>query len=328
MEEVAIISCTKKGDEIAKIISSKIPSKVYLKEEIVKEGIFNITKEAFENYRKIAFISSTGIAVRAIAPLLKDKTKDPGVIVIDSSSKFVISLLSGHIGGGNKLAIDISSLLKATPVITTATDNLNIEAPDSFAEENGLIIDDMLICKKISTLLIEGKKVGFIDKTNSFKCPKGYSIDRTNLAGIVYVTDEEILEKEEIPVLKIIKRDIVIGIGSKKGVTFHAMKEFLLNSIKELNIDKRAIKIVSTVEVKKDERAILEIAKELNAELKIYKIDDIKKVQDNFEGSLFVEKTIGVKSVAEPVVFLSGGVSITKRLKKDGITLCIGRLKG
>ena len=73
-------------------------------------------KEAFPLCRLMVFIGATGIAIRSIAPYIRSKTKDPAVISIDEQGKFVIPLLSGHIGGANGLAAGIAAFLKAVPV--------------------------------------------------------------------------------------------------------------------------------------------------------------------------------------------------------------------
>jgi cobalt-precorrin 5A hydrolase len=76
-----------------------------------------------ESCQAVIFIASTGIAVRSIAPFLKGKAVDPAVLVIDSCANFVISLVSGHLGGANELTLNVAEILKTQPVITTATDN-------------------------------------------------------------------------------------------------------------------------------------------------------------------------------------------------------------
>ncbi|MCD8074891.1 MAG: cobalt-precorrin 5A hydrolase [Lachnospiraceae bacterium] len=108
----------------------------------------------------IVFVGACGIAVRTIAPFLKSKTTDPAVIVIDEAGQFVISLLSGHIGGANRLAERTAAILGATPVITTATDVNGKFAVDIFASDNHLRIRDMHAAKEISAAILRGERVG------------------------------------------------------------------------------------------------------------------------------------------------------------------------
>lgn len=84
---IAIISVTAKGDFIADKLSKKFPAVVYCKSKIEGFKLADITRKAFENNQSIIFISSTGIVVRAIAPFLKGKDKDPGIIVVDVGNK-------------------------------------------------------------------------------------------------------------------------------------------------------------------------------------------------------------------------------------------------
>ena len=93
--------------------------------------------DIFNRSDAIVFVGSAGIAVRKIAPYVRDKTTDPAVVSIDELGKFVIPLLSGHIGGANDLALKIADELGATPVITTATDINHKFSVDTWAARNG-----------------------------------------------------------------------------------------------------------------------------------------------------------------------------------------------
>jgi cobalt-precorrin 5A hydrolase len=351
--KIAVISVTNQGDIIASKIKEYYDIHLYLRQEVKERGLKDITREAFSDYKAIIYISSTGIAVRAAAPFLKSKIVDPAVLTIDSSGKFVISLVSGHLGGANELAFQVAETINAQPVITTATDNLGITAPDIIARNNNLIIDNFKSCKEISSLLVEGKRIGFVDERDFIELPKGYigaekrekikEKREDRIYGIVLVTDKQNYINEnlhiiknntlnnnkasKIPVLKLIRRDIILGIGCRKDFSIETMKVEVLEKLKEYNIDKKSVKAIATVEIKKDEKAIIELARYLGCELKIFSIDEIKKVQHHYEGSDFVEKNIGVRAVCEPCVELMDAELLTDKMKCSGMTLCIGQQK-
>ncbi|MBM7870825.1 cobalt-precorrin 5A hydrolase [Clostridium pascui] len=326
---IAVISITKNGDNLAKKIGEKFNIHLFSKNLSKDFNFKEVVRNSFENYEAVVFITSTGIAVRSIAPYITTKDKDPAVIVIDNLGKFVISLLSGHLGGANKITKDIALILRAEPIITTATDNLGIIAPDMIAKENNLIIDSLKNAKDIAALLVDEKEVGFLDEEELISCPSGYVSKLRQCDGVVYVTNKNVLEcieQKKIPKrLKLIRRNIILGIGCRKDYPMDSMKEKVLEVLKEQNIDARAIKCIATVEVKKDERAIIELSKYLDCDIKIFTIEEIKKVQHKYEGSAFVEKTLGITSVCEPSIELAGGTVEISKMKLDGMTLAIGK---
>jgi len=332
--KIAVISVTKSGDVISEKLKYVLDIDLYSKETIKGFSIRQVAKKAMEEYKAVIFISSTGIAVRAIAEHIKAKDKDPAVLVIDSCGNFVISLLSGHLGGANELALTVSQLLNSTPVITTATDNMGITAPDMIAKNNGLLIDNLKDAKNIAALLVDGKKVGFADDKTNISIPKGYTSNLKDSEGLVYITNKfrcnlsTLCNKNKgIAALKLIRRDIVLGIGCRRNFNPDEMRQTVQSLLKGRNIDERAVKFIGTVEVKKDEQAILKLAEYLDCELKIFSIEEIKKVHNKYEGSNFVEKTIGVRAVCEPCVELIGAKLITDKIKANGMTVCIGELE-
>ena len=338
---ICIISVTEKGDILARKIKNKIDGDLYLKSEINQFKLDNITKECFKKYDSIIFISSTGIAVRAISKYLISKDVDPAVVVVDVCNKFSISLVSGHLGGANKLTLKISEVLGNTPVITTATDNMKILAPDVVAMDNNLIIDNLKIAKSIASRLVNGEVVYFKDDNGIIKCPIGYKEVDEVKDNTLWVTNKRSLsvedkkdnldnyldEYKEKTILKLIRKDIILGIGCRRNTHSEKLFNFIDETLKENNIDLRAVDRIASINIKSDEKAILDLALSLNCNLQFFSAEEISKIEHKYEGSEFVKKSIGVASVSEPVVELARGEIIVSKIKKDGMTLCIGELK-
>ena len=319
---IYILSVSSLGDNLGEKLSRKLEGIYFGKNKVKELGLDKVSKEAMDKAKGIIFISSTGIAVRAVSPYLKGKTIDPGVVVVDAKGQYAISLLSGHLGGGNELAIKVSEILKATPVITTATDSLGIKAPDIIAKENNLLISDMKKAKYISALLIEGKKVVFQDKDKIIDIPKGYIEynEGTESCPKVIVTNKRVNSED----LVLARKNIILGIGCKKDVPKERMLKFIKESLKAYGYREDSILKIATIDLKAKEEAILNLAQMFNVPIEIYSRDEVKKIEHLFKGSDFVKKSIGVGAVAEPCVYLSKGKIAVERIAKEGMTLCIG----
>lgn len=319
---IYILSVSSLGDILGEKLSKNFSSVYFSKDKIKAVGLNEITKEAMEKAKGIIFISSTGIAVRAIATYLKGKAIDPGVVVVDAKGQYVISLLSGHLGGGNELAIKVSEILKSMPIITTATDSLGIKAPDMIAKENNLLISDMKKAKDISAFLIEGKKVTFEDEHEIIDIPEGYVeyAESSEKYPRVIVTNKT----SDSENLVLVRRNVILGIGCRKEVPKERMLDFIRESLKDYGYREDAILKISTIDLKATEEAIVNLSEVLSVPLEIHSRDEVRKIEHLFKCSDFVKKSIGVGAVAEPCVYLSKGKIIIERISKEGMTLCIG----
>ena len=144
----------------------------------------------------------------------------------------------------------------------------------------------------------------------------------------LWITNKEKSEEENLKgVLRLIRKNILLGVGCRKGVPSQELIDFVKYSLKDLNIDKRAVLKIGSIDLKKEEKAILDLSEYLNCPFETFSKDEIKSVQDEFEGSDFVEKSVGVRAVSEPAVLLMNGNIIVNKLKKNGMTLTIGELK-
>ena len=133
--------------------------------EVVTEPIARWAEEQMQSKNVLIFIGACGIAVRAIASSVKDKLTDSPVLVLDEKGRFVIPLLSGHVGGANALALRIAERIGAIPVITTATDINEKFAVDVFAQKNRFAIMNRDGIAKISAKVLAGETITIsIDK--------------------------------------------------------------------------------------------------------------------------------------------------------------------
>jgi cobalt-precorrin 5A hydrolase len=325
--KIAVLSITKNGAELSKKLFNSIECDVYVKEDfkfngakIINFPLKRFVKKIFKMYDALVFIMATGIVVRVVADCLKDKFEDPAVVVIDEKGKFVISLLSGHVGGANELAKKLSKLLNAVPVITTASDVNGIESIDMIAKRYGFEIERREDLSKVSAAIVNSEPVDFIvDPELDIEIESKSYIDS---AAQVYITNKVVFSKKLHVILR--PKNLVLGIGCKKNIQIKKLLQFVENSLVFLNLSKNSIRAIATIELKKKEDALLKLSKYLNVPLKIYSVEDIKRVENLFEGSEFVKKIIGVGSVARPVGYLESNMG--KELfysKKDGMVLSI-----
>ncbi len=323
--KLACLTFTNSGEELAKKIKYCLCHEVDIflrrgdkcQEKSLKERFEDI----FNSYEGIIFISSTGIAVRYIAPYIKDKTSDPAVIVVDDLGRYSISLLSGHLGGANTLADEIAKVIDATSVITTASDGRGIEAVDMFAKRQGLYIEDMNSAKVITALMLEGKSIKTIIRVAS--SDEFDSIN--NVDGIIeitpYITDVD--RYSSLPICILRPKVFNVGIGCRKGKSIAEIKSAIIDVFRDNSLSINSIKAIATIDVKGEEAGIIGACTELGCDLKIFGSDEVKGIQDDFTKSSFVYQSIGVTSVSEPCAYLAGGKIIVNKTAIDGITVAV-----
>lgn len=302
-----IFAFTEKGKELRATISQSVSGERFRKETL--EVIDYLGKEdvdkAFKQCKGLVFIGATGIAVRLIAPFLKDKLTDPAVIVIDEMANFVIPIASGHVGGANELAMIIADKIGAIPVITTATDVNDKLAIDELAVANELSIVNRDNIKKVSAKLLVNEPV------NMAICD-----------DVIITSDADEVSSSE---LGLIYKPISIGIGCRRGKSSEELSALVNETLLELNIDKSKIIGISSIDLKKDEPGLIELAEELSVPFVTFSSDELLKVEGEFDNSDFVEKTVGVGDVSARSAKALGkhGKFLIKKKKKDGMTISV-----
>ena len=287
-------------------------SKFKIDNSIQMENFTEELNEAFNKYDGHIFIMATGIVIRKIASLIKSKDVDPAVVVIDEGMNFVISLLSGHLGGANDLTQNLHEIFGLVPIITTRSDVTGKIAVDTLSQKLKCNLKSLEAAKKVTSLIVDGKNV-------ELSLPK--NICNENPEGVMVISNKENLE-----IVHLYPENLVIGIGSRRGIEKEKVYEFLIETLEKHNLSLKSIKHFATVDLKADEKGIVETARELGKELKIVSREEILTVEDMFHGSEFVKKEIGVKAVSEPCAYLTSskdGKFIEIKAKKDGMTISI-----
>jgi cobalt-precorrin 5A hydrolase len=317
--KIACFTFTQNGEQIAAQIQSRyhehidVFTKVDYKEHLPR---------VFTEYDRLVFISSTGIAVRLCAPLLKDKTSDPAVVVVDDLGRYAISLVSGHLGGANELAQKIAKVLNCQPIITTASDGRGIEAVDLFAKRNNLFIENLNDAKIMTAMMVEGHPIRLISEIDA---RIGYdNIVDDNPAGCIYITSQNQVNSD-IPYCILRPKNLNVGLGCKRGKTKEEILRAITQVFQEHNLHLNSIKTIATIEMKQDEVGIIETCHELGCELKIHLNEEIHKVQHLFPASELVQSAVGVTAVCEPCAYLAGGELIVGKTVVDGVTVAVAR---
>ena len=272
--------------------------------------------DAFADNEALVFIGAAGIAVRAVAQFVRDKLKDPPVIVIDENGSFVIPLLSGHVGGANSLALEIAEAIKAQPVITTATDVSGAFSVDVFARENELRIANRDGIAKVSSSALEGKPVTL--------CIKDYPPEEP---VDVLIADEEAAKglKDAAKIVLCPKR-YAIGMGCRRDKSYEDLRAFAEDVLSNNGIDINDAGCIATIDAKKDEEGLKRLSQAWRMPLITFEAGLLAKAEGDFSHSDTVLEKVGVDNVCERAAVLAAGKGSQIKVKKtarDGMTVAV-----
>ena len=305
-----------------------------------QEPLEQWTAEAFTEGAPIVFVGSVGIAVRAVAKVAASKRTDSPVLVVDELGRYVIPLLSGHLGGANELALQLAHGLGARPVITTATDVNHVFAVDVFARRNNLTIGDTAGIARVSARLLRGESValavegmegsqlaglGLPEKVKplSWSACAGKGEDLRPDIVVCSVENQKRLKAD----LFLTGRDYVLGIGCKKGKTAEEMLTVLRQAEGEGRFRLEEIAAIASIDVKQEEPGLLELAQRLRRPFCVFRAEELMALPGNFTSSGFVEKTVGVDNVCErAAVAAAAGTLEVPKTAGNGMTFALARL--
>lgn len=312
-----------------------------------EEKFSETVQQIYAKYEHLIFIMATGIVVRSLAPLLKDKTLDPAVVVMDEKLEYAISLVGGHVAGANELARKIAEVSGARAVVTTATDVNGAGALDLIARDLEAYRQEQRdLYKEANLALAEGDKIflcldeyvaqesldirGFtmVDPAKGVDAV-WEEMDSCPQAIRLYIGITDLLpELNRTTWEKVVPKKLVLGMGCKKNTDYQVLREVFDEFIRNNRFDRSAIREIVSIDLKKEEEALLRLSSELGVSFHTYTAEEIGKVferEERFGQSAFVKSITGVPAVAEPCAYLaSGGHLIVKRYAKNGVTIAAG----
>jgi cobalt-precorrin 5A hydrolase len=348
--KVAIVCITKNGINISKRIKEKIPSaSIYAqsKHKDSSDGIIwfekntkIIIEEIFKEYDSIICIFSLGAVIRLISNLLVDKKTDPAVIVIDDKANFVISALSGHLGGANSLSKHIADILNSTAVITTAADVNETIAVDLLGEDFKWRIENFENVTKVSAHMVNEEKIGVYQDTGETKwwnkeLPKNVTIvkDIDELksdnfrAGLIIsdriITDPLLIGKSVIYRPK----SLVVGLGFHWDTTQKDIEDGIMKVLKENGLSFLSIRNLSTIDRGKSPVSLGYFSDKHGIPLEFFEKEKLNKIMVPNPSDM-VKKYEGTSSVSEASSILSSGgeLIITKQKFPPNLTVAVCRI--
>ena len=332
--KIAIISVSKKGQQLAFGLKDKLDlDSTIIKCDLYYKNVKKYFPILFYEYDAIIAVMASGILIRSVAPLIESKVTDPAVINIDDNGRFVISTLSGHLGGANELANKIAGLIDATPVITTSTDVNSKLGIDVLANDLYLSIDNTKEILHFNKAILEGCDISItINPNNNFEYLFDY-LDNVTLEINVSIrfsskvnADEMLVSFEEHELI-LKERKIVVGIGCRRGKECKFIYDGLKKSLNDLKILPSRVNLLASAEIKKDEKGILELSEKLNIPVEFVDIDKLKLFESkDVSKSDFVYSKFGIYGVCEPSALIMAGFDselIYKKTSYDGVTIAI-----
>ena len=301
-------------------------------ENSIQESHVEWTKRQFQQADAIIFLGACGIAVRSIAPYVTSKKTDPAILVIDECGRFVISLLSGHLGGANELTALAAQILGAQPVITTATDLHSRFAVDVFAAKNHCGIRPMKAAKEVSAAILEKEPVGFYcEYPWEGKLPEGLAVCDENSCGeLPRVGIAVSIRKDCSPfpvTVHVIPRTVTMGIGCRKGKEAERIRTMAEKCLREAGIFREALEGLASIDLKKEEPGLLALAEEWNLPFRTFSAEELSTVPGEFTKSPFVSTITGVDNVCERSAVQSSGQGklIKKKSGAEGVTTALAQ---
>ena len=317
-DKIAIVSFTEKGTALGTRIQKALGGKLCDARREEGFSLADWTRQAFASCDALIFIGAAGIAVRAIAPHVHSKAADPAVLCVDESGRFVIPLLSGHLGGANALARRLAVLTEGTAVITTATDLNGVFAVDLWAKKQGMTVLQPERIKRVSSKILAGETV-------RIQSPWPIACEAPQLVQLGEPCDAAVdFRPRDDEALQLVPRLLILGIGCRRCITAEQMEAQFVCFCRERHVLPQAIAGAASIDRKQDEAGLLAFCERRGLPLRFFSAEALRAAEGSFSASDFVENTVGVDNVCErSAVLAADGALIEKKYAAGGVTFAL-----
>lgn len=336
MVKTAIILTSEVSLPIAESIKKEVEhSEIYTKSDIDHtiriESINDYVKELFDTVEAIVFIGAMGICIRSIAPNIKDKHTDPAIVNIDSTGRYIVSVLSGHIGGANDLSKRLAHIIGGEAIITTQSDNSNLWALDTIGLKYGWKTGSnaenfnhpltTFVNKRPTALLLDITDEGtrYLERTKPDHVKVFYKYEDIDTEGfeLLIAVTPFLYTETALPTIYYHPPVLHLGIGCRKQCNPKDISDYISTRLEKMNIAKESIKDISTIDLKKDEPLLENLQKDFgHIPVHIYTAEELKDIEVA-NPSEKVKEVTTVQGVSESAAIKSadGGQLVIEKQK-------------
>lgn len=315
--KIAIVAITDGGNKLARRIADGLDRAVLLD---ASSGVATAVASAWPEYDGFVLIMACGIAVRTVAPLLRNKNEDPCVVVCDELGNNAISLLSGHLGGGNALAREVAALTNGTAVITTASDTLALTSLDLWARDLGLAWDKEDMTRLSGLLVNRGQLKVYLDSPLPELPSDLLEVKEVREADMIVSPRTDWPEGKAV----LHPRSLIVGIGCNRGTSMEQIEQAVVETLAAHTLSRRSIDRLASIDVKSDEVGLLEFARSWDLEIEFYSKDQLNSIA-GLERSEVVFRATGAYGVSEPAAQLASnhGRLLVAKTKNQDVTIAV-----
>jgi cobalt-precorrin 5A hydrolase len=352
------VALSRRGAGLARALAGSLAggTDLYLDRRYLKAGdvaqafdlpLRPIVGHVLREYPAVVLFLPVGAAVRLIAPFLQDKYQDPAVVCVDDAGRFAVSLVSGHVGGADRLAEGVARALGATPVVTSGSHVTETLAVDLLGRELGWRLEaEPVAVTRASAAVVNGDPVGVYQSAgepdwwpenrplppNLTVYSSLASLGASSCSAALIISDESnpIAGKHETLEAGFASKTLVLfrprslsaGMGCRRGVPVAELERLLVDTFHENNLSLRSLGCIATAELKRDEPGLLALAEQYGVPLICYSGEQLNAVYSQIPAeaaggragnipsltrSERAHSLLGIWGVAEPAALLASG---------------------